>query len=331
MLRLFYVAFISFLLILPSTFLIYNSMKTLPIIFPCIILLFFLNSCQRTEETVQIKEVKEGDSVTSKEEVLLYISSRGSGFDIYQNAPLGQNESHFTSSLGWEWSPKWIPSDNIVMINTQDTSGNFSIKAVDLEGNYADLSILRLEEYYISSDGSKFTFSISVDGYSNVFIGETNSPADTINVTPMQCYNGRPIWSPQGDKIAFISNRDSTNEIYIYNITDESSTRITNNEMREKYITWSADGKRLATTMQENTDSPNDIYLIDIATLEVTQVTDTPVNESEIAWSPQSNLIAYHAKVDGKDDIFVLNIATNEVTKITNGEGYHGEPAWVLR
>ena len=51
-----------------------------------------------------------------------------------------------------------------------------------------------------------------------------------------------PAWSPDGTKIAFVSDRDMTWEIYVMNADGTGQTRLTNNFNMEENPAWSADG-----------------------------------------------------------------------------------------
>jgi len=47
-----------------------------------------------------------------------------------------------------------------------------------------------------------------------------------------------PIWSPDGSKIAFMTNRDGNYEIYIMNSDGSGVTRITNNYAEDWDPRW---------------------------------------------------------------------------------------------
>jgi len=153
------------------------------------------------------------------------------------------------------------------------------------------------------------------------------NPSDSMPITEMKGYNGRPKWSPDGNQILFIGDQSGSNELYLYDLPSVKTRRITENALREKYTSWSKDGKSIVTTMAEE-EMPNDIYRIDLATLEVTQLTQTSINESEISMDPQGRYVSYHAQLDGRDDIFLLALETKDVLHITS-KGYHGETVWM--
>src|SRR5207244_33978 len=58
-------------------------------------------------------------------------------------------------------------------------------------------------------------------------------------------FNGLPAWSPDGAKIAFVSDRDGYNdnyEIYVMNADGSSVTRLTNSPGYDLVPAWSPDG-----------------------------------------------------------------------------------------
>ncbi len=50
-----------------------------------------------------------------------------------------------------------------------------------------------------------------------------------IKLTNNSAYDWAPSFSPDGSKIAFVSDRDGNNEIYIMNVDGSEQARLTNN------------------------------------------------------------------------------------------------------
>ena len=54
-----------------------------------------------------------------------------------------------------------------------------------------------------------------------------------------------PAWSPDGRRIAFVSNRDGNDEIYVMNADGTAVTRLTMNPGEDGGPIWSPDGKQI--------------------------------------------------------------------------------------
>ena len=87
--------------------------------------------------------------------------------------------------------------------------------------------------------------------------------ADGSNVTRLTnnlAADDRPIWSPDGKQIAFVSSRDGNPEIYLMNADGSNQTRLTDHPARDVYPGWSPDGTRIL--FISNRDGAFEIYVM---------------------------------------------------------------------
>ena len=141
--------------------------------------------------------------------------------------------------------------------------------------------------------------------------------------------NYEPVWGPNRQRIAFLSNRDGNVEIYYAVASEEnpSAIRVTNSVFEESQISWSADGRRIAYT-SEDFDGRRTVQHVDVGTLAGEAVVFGSDGETDPAWSPVDNLIVF-AKLDAEGrstGIFLRDPSNVNIVQLTAGP--HHFPAW---
>jgi len=106
----------------------------------------------------------------------------------------------------------------------------------------------------ISPDGKSIIFTrtwvdkVNDRSNSNLWIVDTEGKKAR-ELTPGNRRDSAPVWSPDGKKIAFISDRDGTSQIHVMWLDTREAAQLTHVENTPGSLAWSRDGKRLAFTM----------------------------------------------------------------------------------
>ena len=109
----------------------------------------------------------------------------------------------------------------------------------------------------------------------------------------------RPLWSPKGDRLAYVSSKGGTPEIWLYTPADGRDAPLTALGARIGAMNWSPDGARLAFS-GDRYGSP-DLYVVTAATGAVVRLTSDPRYEVFPSWTPDGREIVY----DRLDDRWV--------------------------
>jgi TolB protein len=145
------------------------------------------------------------------------------------------------------------------------------------------------------------------------------APAAVVN-------GGLPAVSPDGSRIAFLSNRggsqdlfvikDSKDRLAVFVMNADGSgqrqvTRLTPEEGQAQWPVWSPDGRRLA--IQVNDSNPQahacHIWIVDVATGEARKLSahsQSYLDETP-SWFPDGKRIAFQSNRTGRMEVWVMN------------------------
>ena len=174
-------------------------------------------------------------------------------------------------------------------------------------------------------------WSMNHDGSSPTRLTDDKSRGERLpNFTPV--YDSSPVWSPDGTKIAFISNRNYLFSLYVMNADGSNAQLVTDQVLDPGETSWSPDGRKIAFSAGARftigMGKPSiAIYVINVDGGGIAKLTpDSGVNGSP-AWSPDGKQIAFVSDRDGDGTrkIWMMN-ADGSNQRSTGILG--GQPAW---
>jgi serine/threonine protein kinase/Tol biopolymer transport system component len=115
-----------------------------------------------------------------------------------------------------------------------------------------------------------------------------------------------PLWTPDGKRIVFTSNKEGTRNLF-WQLADGSGglERLTTSEHLNIPSSWSPDGRFLA--FSENTTSTTgyDIWVLRLSDRKATPFLRTPLNENAAQFLPDGHWLAYASDESGRYEIYV--------------------------
>lgn len=179
--------------------------------------------------------------------------------------------------------------------------------------------------------GSWLAYSSSVNNNSDIYV--LNVDAVLQNQTPMAkrltsnpATDFDPTWSPDGMHIAFRSQRDGNDEIYIMNSDGTCQTNLTNNPLGDWSPAWSPDGKQIAFARFFDNNQFTDIAIINLDGSGLKRLTHG--SGEYPAWSPDGTRIAFASAREGNYEIYVMNADGTGQTRLTDNPAYDMSPTW---
>jgi Tol biopolymer transport system component/pimeloyl-ACP methyl ester carboxylesterase len=155
----------------------------------------------------------------------------------------------------------------------------------------------------------------------------------------------RPAWSPDGSKIAFVSNFGGDAEIFVLDVSYDGDRvvpilphrQLTDNTAIDFDPSWSPDSQELA--FASTRTGSRDIYVMSLAHGDTdpnhpsVRLTTHDAVDSNPSWSSDGALIAFASERSGNRDIWVMNSdrpegADNEPVNVTKDPSQDDDPVW---
>ena len=124
-----------------------------------------------------------------------------------------------------------------------------------------------------------------------------------------------PVWSPDGEKLAYVSFENRRPQIFIQNIYTSERTRITDFPGINSSPVFSPDGKQLAMVLSK--DGNPELYVMDLATKNLRRVTRNRAIDTEPAWLPDGSGLIFSSERGGKPQIYSVNLNSGKVRRVT--------------
>ena len=138
--------------------------------------------------------------------------------------------------------------------------------------------------------------------------------------------DGSPSWSPDGQHIAFHSNRDDNYEIYVMASDGSNLRRLTNHSSIDSHPSWSPDGQHIA--FSSDRDGDWEIYVMASDGSNLRRLTNHSSIDRFPSWSPDGQHIAFHSNRDDNYEIYVMASDGSNLRRLTNHSSIDRFPSW---
>ncbi len=126
--------------------------------------------------------------------------------------------------------------------------------------------------------------------------------------------------------LAFTTNRDGNDEIYITDGTGTDVLNLTNNPANDDWPSWSPDGSKIA--FHSDRDGNFDVYVMNADGSALVNLTNNPALDALAVWSPDGSRIAFDTDRDGNFEVYVMNTDGTGLVNLTNSAANEAFPAW---
>jgi serine/threonine-protein kinase len=176
-------------------------------------------------------------------------------------------------------------------------------------------------------DGKRLAFS---ELHLNKDIWVFDPARGTEDRSTFEGQNAFPIWSPDGSRVAFRSDREGPLGIYMANVANMREVTALTPGPLDVPSSWTPDGKELAFTRGFSATGGNtDIYVVSADNPQsVKKIVATNATESFPEFSPDGKWLAYCSDESGRSTLYVQPYPGPGPRVTITGDGNPVEPAW---
>jgi tricorn protease len=269
-------------------------------------------------------------------ETIYFASDRDGTLNLYSYAVSSGNIDQVTKSTTWD--VRWPSSDSKSRI-VYELNGELQI--LDVETKEDKKISITVPDDGLAKRPSRYSaakniedFELSPKGERALFVARGDiftAPIEkgpTRNLTNSSgAHDKWARWSPDGSKIAFISDMSGEEQIYLIDQKGEGKPvqLSTSFDCMLSPLKWSPDGKRIAVS-----DKNGKLYVLTVANKKVLEIADHEFGEMGYAsWSPGGGHIAFTMRDwSGYWSIYIWSVSDSKVRRITGEYFNEYAPNW---
>ena len=278
---------------------------------------------------------------------IAFHSARSGELDIYTMNADGTDLQRLTDSPGRDFEPDWSPDGKtIVFSSDRDDPENAQLYVMNRDGSAPHALMPFIAADFIaprwSPDGEWVLFhsNQAVDGEPRFEIYKVRKDGtDLTNVSNTPGNNFRGDWSPDGQRIVFVSERDGNRELYVMNADGSNQVRLTDSQADDNRPRWSPDGSTIL--FEGNRDGDNTaLYLMDAPSLVVAGPQEDKIrlltfpgfSSQAGAWAVDGEKIVLSADRDSDSiqnwDVYIMDANATNIYRLTTDAELDRFPAW---
>ncbi len=172
---------------------------------------------------------------------------------------------------------------------------------------------------------SEITFSGGRQRIKEIYVADYDG-GKVIQVTHHGSISIKPKFSPDGNKIAYLSYKDRYPWLYVYDRRTGVSTAFSKRVGLNHAPAWSPDGRRIALVLSK--DANTEIYIKNADGTGEQRLTKHRASDTSPAFSPDGRRLVFVSDRAGRPQLFLMRADGSGVRRLSFQGGSSYDPAW---
>lgn len=262
---------------------------------------------------------------------IAFSAKRGKGKEIFVVGLDGQDPRPITGNRSFNLFPRWSPDGNTLAY----TSFRTGVPVIYLR-NMRDGSEQALVRFgntkspgAFSPDGNFLYVSVSIEGNSDIYRVRIGG-AESERVVDGWGIEVSPSLSPDGKKIAFVSNRGGSPQVYVRDLAAKSGERrVSSAGGYSTSPSWSPAGDRIAFTSQAG--GKFSLYTVNPDGSDQRILVSGDGDCTDPSYSPDGRYVVYTFQKKGYSEVRIVSADGRWGKRLVTGLSGVGTPAWSPR
>jgi TolB protein len=166
---------------------------------------------------------------------------------------------------------------------------------------------------YVQKQGKRYELKVAdADGQNPRTVVRSNEPLIS------------PMFSPDGDRLVYVSFEDKKPVVYVQSLHDGSRQKTAAFKGSNSAPAWAPDGKRLAVVLTR--DEASQIYLINVDGSGLSRLTQGGNLDTEPVFSPDGQTLYFTSDRGGSPQIYRVAVSGGEPKRVTFNGSYNVSP-----
>ena len=213
----------------------------------------------------------------------------------------------------WQISGEFV----VTLISVVDRQPQLGV-ALNGDEGYTWQYIAATNEWFDNRNTTMKTFYM-------IWVVTEASSSGPVRLTDNPAVDRYPDWAPDGSKIAFASDRNGTQDVWVMNPDGSQQTNLTQGEGNNTKPAWSPDGSKIA--FVSDRDGNNEIYTMNADGTGLVRITNHGAGDNDPGWSLDGARILFTSDRDGLAAVYAYQSADGVPTRILRVDGAATQPA----